>query len=99
MRVARRYNIALRSEKSRTARVRAKAFQKILIANRGEIACRVIRTAKVMGYRTAAVFSDADADAPYVRLAGEAVRIGPPAPHESYLKIDAILAADLDHRR
>jgi geranyl-CoA carboxylase alpha subunit len=73
--------------------VRAKAFQKILIANRGEIACRVIRTAKVMGYRTAAVFSDADADAPYVRLAGEAVRIGPPAPHESYLKIDAILAA------
>src|SRR5215469_909755 len=46
-----------------------------------------------MGYRTAAVFSDADAEAPHVRLAGEAVRIGPPAPHESYLKIDAILAA------
>jgi geranyl-CoA carboxylase alpha subunit len=73
--------------------VTSKTFQKILIANRGEIACRIIRTAKAMGYLTAAVFSDADAAAPHVRLAGEAVRIGPPAPQESYLRIDAILAA------
>jgi geranyl-CoA carboxylase alpha subunit len=80
-------------KKSRAARVTAKTFQKILIANRGEIACRIIRTAKAMGYRTAAVFSDADADAPHVRLASEAVYIGPSAPPESYLKIDAILTA------
>src|SRR5262249_12227773 len=57
------------------------------------IACRIIRTAKAMGYRTAAVFSDADAEAQHIRLAGEAVRIGASAPQESYLKIDAILAA------
>jgi geranyl-CoA carboxylase alpha subunit len=80
-------------ETSRAARVTARAFQKILVANRGEIACRVIRTARAMGYRTAAVFSDADSAAPHVRAAGEAVRIGPPAPQESYLRIDAILAA------
>ena len=54
-------------------------FSKILIANRGEIACRVIRTAKALGYRTVAVFSDADAGALHVRQADEAVRIGPPA--------------------
>ena len=69
------------------------AFHKILIANRGEIACRIIRTAKALGYRTVAVFSDADADAPHVRQADEAVRIGPPAPQDSYLNIDALLAA------
>ncbi len=69
------------------------AFHKILIANRGEIACRIIRTAKALGYRTVAVFSDADANAPHVRQADEAVRIGPPAPQDSYLKIDALLAA------
>jgi geranyl-CoA carboxylase alpha subunit len=71
----------------------AKPFQKILIANRGEIACRVVRTAKALSYRTAAVFSDADADALHVRLADEAIRIGPSAPRESYLKIEAILSA------
>ena len=54
------------------------AFNKILIANRGEIACRIIRTAKALGYRTVAVFSDADAGARHVRQADEAVRIGPP---------------------
>ena len=68
-------------------------FKKILIANRGEIACRIIRTAKRMGIATVAVFSDADADALHVREADEAVRIGPPASAESYLKIDRIVAA------
>ncbi len=68
-------------------------FQKILIANRGEIACRVARTARAMGYRTVAVFSDADANALHVRVADEAVRIGPPAPQDSYLNIPAILEA------
>ena len=65
------------------------AFNKILIANRGEIACRIIRTAKALGYRTVAVFSDADAGARHVRQAHEAVRIGPPPAAESYLDIDS----------
>ncbi len=68
-------------------------FNKILIANRGEIACRVIRTAKQMGIATVAVYSDADADALHVELADEAVGIGPPASRESYLAIDRIIAA------
>jgi 3-methylcrotonyl-CoA carboxylase alpha subunit len=68
-------------------------FAKILIANRGEIACRVIATARKLGLRTVAVYSDADRDARHVRLACEARRIGPPPARESYLKIDAILAA------
>ena len=68
-------------------------FKKILIANRGEIACRVIRTAKRLGIGTVAVYSDADRDARHVRLADEARRIGPPAAAESYLRIEAILAA------
>lgn len=68
-------------------------FQKILIANRGEIACRVIRTARAMGIATVAVYSDADAGAPHVRLADEAVRLGPAPAAESYLKAELILAA------
>ena len=68
-------------------------FNKILIANRGEIACRVIRTARALGYRTVAVYSDADAGAPHVALADEAVHIGPAPAAESYLKFDAILGA------
>ncbi len=68
-------------------------FGKILIANRGEIACRVIATAREMGVRTVAVYSDADRDARHVALADEARRIGPPAARESYLSIEAILAA------
>ena len=68
-------------------------FRKILIANRGEIAVRVMRSAKRMGIATVAVYSDADADALHVREADEAVRIGPPPSAESYLKIDAIVAA------
>ena len=68
-------------------------FSKILVANRGEIAWRVMRTAKAMGYRTVAVYSDADKDAPHVSFADEAVRIGPPPVGESYLSIDRILEA------
>src|SRR5471030_118491 len=68
-------------------------FRKILIANRGEIACRIQRTAQALGYRTVAVFSDADADALHVRMADEAVNIGPPPVHQSYLNIPAIIDA------
>lgn len=70
-----------------------KRFNSILIANRGEIACRVIKTAKQLGYRTIAVYSDADAGAPHVQLADEAVRIGPGSVGESYLLAENILAA------
>src|ERR1035437_5189939 len=68
-------------------------FTKILIANRGEIACRVIITAKKMGIKTVAVYSDADKDARHVMLADEAVNIGPPPSRESYLLADKIIAA------
>ncbi|HZD21566.1 MAG TPA: acetyl-CoA carboxylase biotin carboxylase subunit, partial [Burkholderiales bacterium] len=68
-------------------------FRKILIANRGEIACRVMRTAQRMGIRTVAVYSDADRNALHVQLADEARRLGPPPAAESYLNIDAVLGA------
>jgi propionyl-CoA carboxylase alpha chain len=68
-------------------------FKKILIANRGEIACRVIRSARAMGIQTVAVYSDADQQALHVRMADEAVRIGAAASSESYLVIDRIVAA------
>jgi len=67
-------------------------FTKILIANRGEIALRIMRTARAMGYRTVAVYSDADRNVRHAREADEAVRIGEPAPSQSYLSIPAILA-------
>ncbi len=68
-------------------------FKKILIANRGEIACRVIKTARRMGIQTVAVYSDADARAPFVKMADEAVHIGPPPAAESYLIADKIIEA------
>ena len=70
-------------------------FTKILIANRGEIACRVIRTCRRLGIRTVAVYSDADADAQHVRQADEAYRIGGARPQESYLRGDVILEVAL----
>jgi len=68
-------------------------FKKILIANRGEIACRVIKTAKLMGIKTVAVYSEADKNALHVRMADEAVHIGPPAANQSYIVIDKIMDA------
>ena len=65
----------------------------LLIANRGEIACRIIRTARAMGIRTVAVYSDADANALHVRQADEAVHIGPSPAAESYLRGEKIIAA------
>ena len=66
---------------------------KILIANRGEIACRIQRTAQALGYRTVAIYSDADAQALHVQMADEAVHIGPAPVQQSYLNIAAILEA------
>lgn len=71
----------------------APPFKKILIANRGEIACRIIKTAKRMGITTVAVYSDADAHTPHVKMADEAVHIGASPAAESYLRIDALVAA------
>ena len=68
-------------------------FTKILIANRGEIACRVIATARKMGIKTVAVYSDADKEARHVKLADEAVNIGPTPSRESYLRADNAIAA------
>src|SRR5471030_2078612 len=66
-------------------------FDTILIANRGEIACRIIRTCRKLGIRTIAVFSEADANAQHVRLADAAYPIGGPRPQDSYLRGDAII--------
>lgn len=71
-------------------------FNKILIANRGEIACRVIRTAKKMGIATVAVYSDADAQAQHVQQANEAIYIGESPAAQSYLQIERIIQAALD---
>ena len=68
-------------------------FERILIANRGEIACRIARTVRRMGISTAAVYSEADEDAPHVRMADEAVCVGPPPSAESYLDVEAVVEA------
>src|SRR5450830_638330 len=68
-------------------------FKRILIANRGEIACRIIKTARRMGIETVAVYSEADKDALHVEMADTAIAIGPPPAAESYLMIDKIIAA------
>ena len=73
--------------------MRLTPFFKILVANRGEIARRIMRTARRLGYGVVAVYSDADADALHVREADAAVRIGESLPAQSYLDIDAIIAA------
>lgn len=68
-------------------------FNKILIANRGEIACRVIKTARKMGIQTVALYSDADKAALHVQMADEAVHIGPPPANQSYIVIDKVMDA------
>ncbi|MGR3676976.1 MAG: biotin carboxylase N-terminal domain-containing protein, partial [Paracoccaceae bacterium] len=71
-------------------------FNRILIANRGEIACRIMETARKLGVQTVAVYSDADKRAKHVAMADRAVHIGGPAPADSYLKGDLIIQAALD---
>ncbi|MBB3232596.1 acetyl-CoA carboxylase biotin carboxylase subunit [Halomonas stenophila] len=78
---------------TRTPNNNAQRFDTLLVANRGEIACRVMRTARAMGLRTVAVYSDADANARHVREADEAVRLGPAAARESYLNVEAVIEA------
>ena len=68
-------------------------FESILIANRGEIACRIVRTCRRLGIRSIAVYSEADSEAPFVGLADEAYPIGPAEPRHSYLNVPRILAA------
>ena len=68
-------------------------FKRILIANRGEIACRIIKTARKLGIATVAIYSDADKDSLHVAMADDAIAIGPPSAAESYLSIEKIVAA------
>jgi acetyl-CoA carboxylase biotin carboxylase subunit len=79
-------------------REKVMALNKILIANRGEIAVRIIRACREMGIKTVAVFSDADADALHVKHADEAVNIGPALSRKSYLNMDRIIEAATDKK-
>ncbi|KAG9451941.1 hypothetical protein H6P81_004845 [Aristolochia fimbriata] len=81
------------SSSSKSANSKERTIEKILIANRGEIACRITRTAKRLGIRTVAVYSDADRDSLHVKSADEAVRIGPPPARSSYLNSSAVVEA------
>lgn len=81
------------SSPDKTEGNRSRSIEKILIANRGEIACRIIRTSKRLGIRTVAVYSDADEGGLHVKSADEAVRIGPPPARSSYLNASAIIQA------
>ena len=74
-------------------------FSKILIANRGEIACRVIKTARKMGIKTVAIYSDTDRNALHVAMADEAVHIGPPPANRSYIVIDKVMPVSYTHLR
>ena len=85
--------LGLRADRSRGEEVPSVSFESILVANRGEIACRILRTAQDRGYRTIAVYSDADAEAPHRRLADRAVRLGPSKANTPYLDIPGLLDA------
>src|SRR6185312_479737 len=74
---------------------RAAPFRRVLVANRGEIAVRIVRACHELGVEAVAVYSDADDGAAHVRMADAAVRLGPPPPSESYLRIDAVVEAAL----
>ena len=71
------------------------SFDTLLVANRGEIACRIMRTAHLLGLKTVAVYSDADSAAAHVEMADVAVRLGPAPAHESYLRADAVVEGAL----
>ena len=87
---------SLRKDAAGRRATSAAPFARVLVANRGEIAIRIIRACHEMGMEAVAVYSDADATAAHVRLADRSVRIGPPAPADSYLRIDAIVQAAID---